>query len=193
MNRSECLSLLGLPRTFTPEQLKVAYREAVRIAHPDHGGSAAAFQQVVLAHETLERVGPVKPQPLPEPMTLPITRGVARVGARVPVRLPRWRGCNDCAGSGSARNDGSPKCRACRGHGQVARGVVRTWVLTCEECAGTGREAHTCARCAGGGRELVALETIVKVPAGVADGQRLRIKTEEGPRDLRVKIVGAGR
>lgn len=193
MNRSECLTLLGLPRDFTPGQLRVAYREAVRIAHPDHGGSALAFQSVVLAHQTLERLGPAPATAKAPAMTLPVTRGVARVGARVPIRLPRWRSCTDCGGRGSCRDERAPRCRPCRGTGQVAQGVIRTWLLTCEDCRGTGREAFTCATCAGEGRALVALETIVKVPAGVQDGQLLRITTDDGPRELRVKYVGAGR
>lgn len=45
--------VLRLPVTATDKEIKVAYRKAARLAHPDHGGDAAVFRQVTLAYETL--------------------------------------------------------------------------------------------------------------------------------------------
>ena len=39
--------------TATEKEIKVAYRKAARLAHPDHGGDPAAFRRVTLAYETL--------------------------------------------------------------------------------------------------------------------------------------------
>jgi hypothetical protein len=45
--------VLGIPVTATVKDIKVAYRKAARLAHPDHGGDPAAFRRVTLAYETL--------------------------------------------------------------------------------------------------------------------------------------------
>ncbi|WP_427171644.1 J domain-containing protein [Arthrobacter sp. 92] len=45
--------VLRLPVTATDKEIKVAYRKAARLAHPDHGGDAAVFRRVTLAYETL--------------------------------------------------------------------------------------------------------------------------------------------
>ncbi|MDP9692770.1 UNVERIFIED_ORG: hypothetical protein J2X79_000299 [Arthrobacter globiformis] len=45
--------VLRVAVTATEREIKVAYRKAARVSHPDHGGDAAAFRQVTLAYETL--------------------------------------------------------------------------------------------------------------------------------------------
>jgi hypothetical protein len=45
--------VLRIPVTATAKEIKVAYRKAARLAHPDHGGDPAAFRRVTLAYETL--------------------------------------------------------------------------------------------------------------------------------------------
>ena len=45
--------ILRIPVTATEKEIKVAYRKAARLAHPDHGGDPAAFRRVTLAYETL--------------------------------------------------------------------------------------------------------------------------------------------
>ncbi|WP_426996381.1 J domain-containing protein [Pseudarthrobacter sp. N5] len=45
--------VLRIAVTATDREIKVAYRKAARVAHPDHGGDAAAFRQVTQAYEIL--------------------------------------------------------------------------------------------------------------------------------------------
>ena len=45
--------VLRIPVTATDKEIKVAYRKAARLSHPDHGGDPAAFRRVTLAYETL--------------------------------------------------------------------------------------------------------------------------------------------
>lgn len=45
--------VLGLSRTATEREVKIAYRKAARIAHPDHGGDPALFRRITEAYETL--------------------------------------------------------------------------------------------------------------------------------------------
>ena len=58
--KDECLTessshyqVLRVAVTATEKEIKVAYRRAARVAHPDHGGDAAAFRRVTSAYETL--------------------------------------------------------------------------------------------------------------------------------------------
>jgi hypothetical protein len=52
--------LLGVNDGAGTEEIQRAFRECVRLTHPDHGGDRAAFEQVVLAFETLQ-ASPVSP------------------------------------------------------------------------------------------------------------------------------------
>lgn len=52
--------VLGLARTASEREIKIAYRKAARIAHPDRGGDAALFRQITQAYEVL--VDPVRRQ-----------------------------------------------------------------------------------------------------------------------------------
>lgn len=52
---AQAAALLGLPRDFNEAALKAAYRAAIRKAHPDAGGSAAAAQAVIAAHDLIRQ------------------------------------------------------------------------------------------------------------------------------------------
>lgn len=57
MNRSEALKVLGVSSGFTEQELKSAYRKAVKKYHPDVGGDAQKFQMVQVAYELLQNGG----------------------------------------------------------------------------------------------------------------------------------------
>jgi molecular chaperone DnaJ len=75
-------------------------------------------------------------------------------------------------------------CRRCGGAGrlqQVTRIVLGDFVrtTTCPDCHGTGRFVdHPCVDCDGGGRRLVERTLEVDIPAGIHDGQRIRLSGE---------------
>ena len=45
--------VLGVPSTATEREIKIAYRKAARLAHPDHGGDPAVFRKITEAYEVL--------------------------------------------------------------------------------------------------------------------------------------------
>lgn len=47
----DCFTVLGLRSSATMAEVKSAYRAQVRVVHPDHGGSAVAFQRIVTAYK----------------------------------------------------------------------------------------------------------------------------------------------
>lgn len=114
------------------------------------------------------------------------------------------RGCDTCEGSGAAAGSSVSVCEQCGGAGrvrQVAQSVfgqvMRTG--TCPRCDGTGRYVETpCTACDGDGLVVAATEHEVEIPAGIHDGQRIRIRGagHAGPRgsapgDLYVEVTVA--
>lgn len=91
--------------------------------------------------------------------------------------------CEKCRGNGAEPGTPITTCERCNGAGRlqaVTRSpfgqVVRT--VECDVCHGDGRVAEQpCDRCAGRGRELSERELEVDIPAGIADGQRIRLSS----------------
>jgi molecular chaperone DnaJ len=89
--------------------------------------------------------------------------------------------CATCDGQGSAPGTHMVRCAACGGQGQVrqvARGPFGQFLRTqvCADCRGEGeRPAEPCADCSGSGRTPTVLNLNVDIPAGIANGQRIRI------------------
>jgi molecular chaperone DnaJ len=90
-------------------------------------------------------------------------------------------GCEHCKGNGAEPGTPISQCEKCGGSGQV-RFVSRTAfgqlvrATTCDACGGDGRIAETpCEECNGAGRKAGIRKYDVEIPAGIEDGQRLRI------------------
>ena len=113
-------------------------------------------------------------------MELDLEDAVAGVARR--IEIPTLADCEPCKGSGSA--DGKvDTCATCHGHGQVRmqRGPF-AMQAPCPHCGGNGKTiANPCQHCGGDGRveEDKALE--VKIPAGVDNGDRIRLAGEGQP------------
>jgi molecular chaperone DnaJ len=92
--------------------------------------------------------------------------------------------CAHCAGDGSEPGTSVSTCPTCNGAGrlqQVSRSVFGEFVRTqaCATCSGTGRKIDVpCTECAGAGRLLEERQLEVDIPAGIHDGQRIRITGE---------------
>jgi molecular chaperone DnaJ len=106
-------------------------------------------------------------------------RGVTRqVSLAVAVR------CERCEGSGAEPGSTISTCPTCGGAGrvrEVSRSVFGEFVRTqtCPTCAGSGRRIETpCTECDGVGRKLEERTIDVKIPAGIHDGQRIRLSGE---------------
>lgn len=113
------------------------------------------------------------------------------------ITIQREGTCPECHGTGQAGGAEPVVCQVCGGQGQVARaqGLFRV-VTTCPQCRGEGRVVtDPCPNCRGRGRVRETKELSVQIPAGIAHGQRLRMRHEgEGgyaggePGDLYVVI-----
>jgi molecular chaperone DnaJ len=101
-------------------------------------------------------------------------------GAEKEIVIPRTATCGDCKGSGAKKGTSPEKCAACNGRGQVTvqQGFFQI-SRPCGRCGGTGQVVkERCPSCAGTGgiRENRPLK--VKIPAGVDNGTRMKLRGE---------------
>jgi molecular chaperone DnaJ len=90
--------------------------------------------------------------------------------------------CDACYGTGSSSENGKAKCSNCNGTGQV-RTTRQTFIgnivtaTTCNHCGGAGEIIKDpCKKCQGTGYYRKKKKTKIKVPAGIHDGDKLRIR-----------------
>jgi len=92
--------------------------------------------------------------------------------------------CRTCKGDGVQPGTNVSTCPRCGGSGrlqQVARSVFGEFISTtaCPQCGGSGRLVeHPCETCNGAGRTLEERALDVEIPAGIHDGQRIRLSGE---------------
>ena len=104
-------------------------------------------------------------------------------GTEVKIRIPTLVHCETCEGSGS-RSRGHPEtCATCNGVGQVRmqQGFFSVQ-QTCPNCRGKGKSVRDpCSACNGSGKSRGHKTIAVKVPAGVDNGDRIRLGGEGEP------------
>ncbi|MFA7244666.1 MAG: molecular chaperone DnaJ [Candidatus Magasanikbacteria bacterium] len=134
-------------------------------------------------------------------VTVELTFREAIFGVEKEVRLTKNNPCKTCEGSGAEPGAGTETCSDCRGQGQVKRvqqtilGAMQT-VATCPKCQGAGKiPKQACKHCNGRGMERSESKYNVKIPAGIADGEMIRLtgKGESGgigahPGDLYIRV-----
>jgi len=122
-------------------------------------------------------------------------------GTRREVEFEAVGLCEHCHGNGAEPGTPITTCERCGGAGQL-RHATRTpfgqmvRAVACDACGGAGKVAETpCEECGGRGRSAGARRTAIEVPAGIEDGQRLRVagaghagETGAPPGDLYVEI-----
>lgn len=104
--------------------------------------------------------------------------GDAIAGVTVPLRLASEQPCPACKGTGGKDGALPHACPNCHGSGQTSRNAGGFAISEpCPECRGRGLVVDDpCPQCRGSGRALGTRTTQVRVPAGVSDGQRIRLK-----------------
>lgn len=104
----------------------------------------------------------------------------AVLGTTKQIRVPTLVSCPDCGGSGAAKGTSPTTCSDCGGVGQVRiKQGFFSIQQTCPSCRGKGRIiSDPCHRCHGHGRTEDTKTLSVKIPAGVDDGDRIRLGGE---------------
>ena len=103
-------------------------------------------------------------------------------GATVPLRLTTTGPCTTCGGSGAAPGTAPKTCSTCEGAGVTSRSQGGfAFSEPCRACRGTGRTVDTpCPGCRGEGRAVSGKTLNVRIPAGVAEGQKVRLAGRGG-------------
>ncbi len=107
----------------------------------------------------------------------------AAFGMTAEIQVPRLERCERCEGKGAEPGSSSSSCAQCRGRGEVLyqQGFLSVR-RTCSSCSGTGQVIRTpCKECHGEAFHQANRKLKVNIPAGVADGNRLRLTAEGQP------------
>jgi molecular chaperone DnaJ len=127
--------------------------------------------------------------------------GDAIDGVTVSLRLAGEGPCKDCMGTGAKAGTVPRVCPTCEGTGQGSRNLGSfAFSEPCKTCRGRGLTVDDpCLTCSGSGRAMSTRTVQTRIPAGVDDGQRIKLKGkgapgERGgpPGDLYVKVHVAG-
>lgn len=101
-------------------------------------------------------------------------------GTTVEIEVPKLAECETCKGTGAAKGSAPVQCETCHGSGQirVSQGFFQLQ-QTCPRCRGSGKIVkNPCDTCLGQGRVRRTKKLSVKIPAGVDNGDRVRLGGE---------------
>ncbi len=115
---------------------------------------------------------------------LELTFEEAAFGTEKEVPVTRIETCAKCSGSGAAAGSKPETCPNCHGSGSVRTtqnfmGMTMQSTAACPKCGGTGKIIKDpCQTCKGKGKVRRSTKVKVKVPAGVDEGQTIRVRGE---------------
>lgn len=123
-------------------------------------------------------------------ITLRLTLAEVAAGIEKTVSVKLLRECDRCSGAGAEPGTSATVCTVCAGTGEVRRAQRSFFgqmisVAPCSNCAGEGRIVSSpCRQCKGDGRVRAEEEISIAVPAGVATGQYMTLRSlgNVGPR-----------
>ncbi|SUA44017.1 DnaJ protein [Neisseria zoodegmatis] len=112
-----------------------------------------------------------------------ITLEEAAKGIKKRITIPTYEECDVCHGSGAKPGTSATTCSTCHGTGTIhVRQAIFQMQQTCPTCHGTGKEIKDpCLKCRGEGRVKTTKTVEVNIPAGIDDGQRIRLSGEGEP------------
>lgn len=103
-------------------------------------------------------------------------------GCEKTIEFERQDACDSCHGSGAKPGSSPVACPQCGGQGRVAQqgfGGMFRMVTTCPNCRGTGSVIREfCPSCGGTGRQMRKRVVKIRIPAGVHEGQAVRVAGE---------------
>lgn len=105
-------------------------------------------------------------------------------GAERTVEFDRVDHCDRCGGRGAEPGSSLQTCQTCGGYGQVEQSagfgaLIGRIVTTCPNCQGNGKvPKERCTSCSGRGMKLQHRQLSVRIPAGIQDGQSVRVRGE---------------
>ena len=145
----------------------------------DFGDMGDIFESFFGASNRRDTHGPRAGRDLQTTISLEFMEAVN--GVTREIDIDRLELCDECGGSGQGLESEVATCSVCNGAGQVRRVQSSIFgqfvnVATCENCGGAGRVVlNPCSSCGGEGRRRRRRKNSIDIPAGVDDGNNLRI------------------
>lgn len=114
-----------------------------------------------------------------------VTLAEVAAGTERTIEFSRRDFCDECGGTGAAPGSKRRSCSTCGGYGQVEQtttgfgAIFGRVVTTCPSCRGRGSTVvMPCGSCRGTGRIVKDRVVTAQIPAGIHDGQAIRIRDE---------------
>lgn len=153
----------------------------------DFGGFGDIFDQIFNGGSSRRRDPNAPRQGSDLQYEMSITFEEAAFGKTTDIRIPKEETCTTCHGSGAKPGTKPTQCTHCHGTGQLNQEqntpfgrIVNRRV--CPYCHGTGKMIkNPCGTCAGTGKMKVNKKIEVKIPAGIDDGQQIRLSNQGEP------------
>src|SRR4051812_35520565 len=125
--------------------------------------------------------GPARGQDVETEATLSFDEAV--LGVTVPLRMQSPGSCPTCSGTGAKPGTSPHTCPVCQGAGVTSRSQgAFAFSEPCRNCRGTGTVIDDpCPTCSGSGITTQTRTITVRIPAGVKDGQRIRLAGKGAP------------
>ncbi len=142
------------------------------------------FSEFFGAGRTRQRSGPARGADLRYDYSISLRD--AFEGKQAEIAIPTNEKCSPCSGSGAAPGSTPDTCETCQGQGRVrVQQGFFTMERTCVRCQGDGKIVkNPCKSCSGRGTVRKERTLAITIPAGIQDGQRIRL-TGEGEPGLR--------
>jgi actin-like ATPase involved in cell morphogenesis len=105
-------------------------------------------------------------------------------GTIIQVRLPGEDPCDACGGTGNRSGTATRTCPACQGTGQTSSRSLASFTVSrrCRTCQGRGTLADDpCPACSGSGLTWASRTLMARIPPGIRDGQRVRLRGRGEP------------
>jgi molecular chaperone DnaJ len=152
------------------------YEEQARGGGGTGGGFGDIFSQFFGGQRNAQPKQPERGTDLEYALNVDFWRAVKGTTAR--LNINRQEECGTCHGAGNSGGN-NILCPNCNGSGTVVQqaGSMR-FNLSCPKCEGTGRLRNACPTCHGEGRLSRAESVEVRIPPGVASGDRLRVPSK---------------
>ncbi len=145
------------------------------------GGLFGGAGQATARGRSQAASGPARGQDVETEATLSFEEAV--LGVTVPLRMQSPGTCPTCSGSGAKPGTSPHTCTVCQGAGVTSRSQgAFAFSEPCRACRGTGQVIDDpCPTCAGSGITSQTRTITVRIPAGVKDGQRIRLAGKGAP------------
>lgn len=191
MKRTEAYSTLEIADGSSVDEAKKAFRQLSKKFHPDNKdtGSEDKFKKINEAYQAIsnnkfddspqrQRQGGFHRQQVVQLENVEVTTTISFkesvLGCKKEIKYERQTKCQDCGGNGEVKLDNG--CKKCGGQGRIVNRQGHTvMITTCSECQGRSNVSE-CKACSGVGTVRAHASVHVTVPAGVVDGNVLRLQ-----------------